>query len=152
MCVPHVVQRGEIHMASLNRRSALFLGAALVPVGLSREASAASMYAADAGKAVDGVPGVREIDLGKWEISIGPYKRAKVTDYLFAPGSGFPDEAMKNDLVCQILEGEIWVKQGDRSYTAKAGHVFACGINTFEEDKNQSSAPAVMRVMNLFSA
>jgi quercetin dioxygenase-like cupin family protein len=108
------------------------------------------MYASDAGKEI--LPGIREIDLGKWPISIGPYKRAEVTDYLFAPGSGFPDEAMKNDMICQILEGELWVKQGNNTYTAKAGHVFACGKETFEEDKNLSNAPAVMRVINLFDA
>jgi hypothetical protein len=145
-------RHGRFHMASLSRRSALFLGAALVPVGLPREAAAAPMYAADAGKEVDGVPGVREIDLGKWPISVGPYKRAEVADYLFTPGSGFPDEAMKNDMICQIIEGEVWVKQGNNSYTAKTGHLYACGKDTFEEDKNLSTAPAVMRVINLFEA
>jgi hypothetical protein len=43
-----------------------------------------------------------------------------VTDYVFAPGSGFPDEVMKNDMICQIMEGEIWVKQGDKAYTGSA--------------------------------
>jgi hypothetical protein len=140
----------EVSMESLNRRSALFLGVALAPVfSLSHPAAAASMYGSDAGKEI--LPGIREIDLGKWPISIAMYKRAEVTDYLFAPGSGFPDEVMKNDMICQIMEGEIWVKQGDKAYTAKAGHVFACAKDTFEEDKNQSNAPAVMRVINLFS-
>jgi quercetin dioxygenase-like cupin family protein len=60
------------------------------------------------------------------------YKRAEVADYLFAPGSGFPDEVMKNDMICQIMEGEIWVKQGAKAYTAKAGHVFTCAKDTFD--------------------
>ena len=137
-------------MESLNRRSALFLGVALAPVvDVSHAAAAASMYGPDAGKEV--LPGIREIDLGRWPISIARYKRAEVADYLFAPGSGFPDEPMKNDTICQITEGEIWVKQGDKAYTAKAGHVFACAMDTFEADKNQSNAPAVMRVITLFS-
>ena len=52
----------------------------------------------------------------------------------------------------QIMEGEIWVKQGDKAYTAKAGHVFTCAKDTFEADKkNESNAPAVMRVIILFS-
>jgi ethanolamine utilization protein EutQ (cupin superfamily) len=57
---------------------------------------------------------------------------------------------MTNDTICQIMEGEIWVKQGDKAYTAKAGHVYACAKDTFEADKNQSNAPAVMRVITLF--
>jgi hypothetical protein len=81
-------------------------------------------------------------------INIGAYKSAVVTDYVFAPGSGFPNEAMKNDMICQMLEGEVWVKQGDKEYTGKAPLVFACGKDTFE-DKNQSSAAAVMRVIDL---
>jgi hypothetical protein len=138
----------EVPMESLNRRSALFLGVALAPtMGLSQPAAAASMYGPDAGKEI--LPGIRQVDLGKWPINIATYKTAVVTDYIFAPGSGFPDEAMKNDMICQIMEGAIWVKQGDRAYTAKAGHVFACAKDTFEEDKNQSSATAVMRVIDL---
>ncbi len=137
-------------MERLNRRSALVLGVALAPtLGLSQSAAAASMYGPNAGKEI--LPGIRQVDLGKWPINIATYKTAVVTDYVFAPGSGFPDEAMKNDMICQIMEGEIWVKQGDEVYTAKAGHVFACAKDTFEEDKNQSNAPAVMRVINLFS-
>jgi hypothetical protein len=50
------------------------------------------------------------------------------------------------------MEGELWVKQGDKAYTAKAGHVFACAKDTFEEDRNQSNAPSVMRTINLFPA
>jgi quercetin dioxygenase-like cupin family protein len=138
----------EVPMESLNRRSALVLGVALAPaIGLSQSVAAASMYGPDAGKEI--LPGIRQVDLGKWPINIATYKTAVVTDYIFAPGSGFPDEAMKNDMICQIMEGEIWVKQGDRAYTAKAGHVFACAKDTQEEDKNQSSATAVMRVIEL---
>ena len=59
---------------------------------------------------------------------------------------------MKNDMVCHMLEGEVWVKQGDVEYTAKAGHVFSCAKGQFEEDKNQSSAAAVMRVIDLLPA
>ena len=138
-------------MESLNRRSALFLGVALAPaMDLSRPAAAASMYGPDVGKEI--LPGIRQVDLGKWPIDIGAYKMAVVTDYVFAPGSGFPDEAMKNDMICQIMEGEVWVKQGDKTYTAKAGHVFACAKDSFEEDKNQSNATAVMRVIDLMPA
>jgi hypothetical protein len=141
----------EVPMESLNSRSALILGVALVPVvGLPRPAAAASMYGPDAGKEI--MPGIRQVDLGKWPIGIAAYKTAVVTDYVFAPGSGFPDEAMKNDMICQIMEGEVWVKQGDKAYTAKVGHVFTCAKDSFEEDRNQSSATAVMRVIDLMPA
>ena len=138
-------------MENIDRRSALAIGAAFVLplVSMSRPVFAA-MYAPDVGK--EAVPGVRQVELGEWPIAIGPYKKAMVNDYVFSPGSGFPSEAMKNDMICQIMEGEVWVKQGDKEFTAKTGHVFTCGKDTLEEDKNQSSAAAVMRVIDLLPA
>lgn len=136
-------------MEDMNRRSALALGLSVgtVPLFAFATPAAAAMYAADAGKEI--LPGIRQVDISKGPIDFGGYKSAVVTDYIFAPGSGFPNEAMKNDMVCEILEGEVWVKQGDHEYTAKAPFVFACGKDTFEEDKNQSNAAAVMRVIDL---
>ena len=138
-------------MENFDRRSALVLGAAIFAplVSLSRPAMAA-LYTPDAGKEV--MPGVRQVDLGKWPIDLGAYKNAVVTDYIFAPGSGFPSEAMKNDMICQMVEGEVWVKQGDKEFTAKMGHTFTCAKDSLEEDKNQSSAVAVMRVIDLLPA
>jgi hypothetical protein len=145
----------ESHMENFNRRKTLALGAAIfapVVVGLPRSAAAA-MYTADAGKEI--LPGIQQIEIGKWPISFAKYKTVVVTDYVFAPGSGFPNEVMKNDMICQILEGEIWIKQGEQwghSYTAKAGHVFACAKDSFKEDQNRSTMAAVMRVMDLLPA
>jgi hypothetical protein len=137
-------------MENINRRSAVVLGAVILPlVSLSRPAAAA-MYASDAGKEI--MPGIRQVELGKWPIDLGTYKNAVVNDYIFSPGSGFPNEAMKNDMICQMVEGEVWVKQGDKEFTAKMGHTFTCAKDSFEEDKNQSSAVAVMRVIDLLPA
>ena len=138
-------------MENLDRRSAIAFGAAvLVPlVSLSRPAAAA-MYAPDAGKEI--MPGIRQVELGEWQIGLGAYNKAVVNDYIFAPGSGFPSEAMKNDMICQMVEGEVWVKQGDKEFTAKMGHTFTCATASFEEDKNQSKAVAVMRVIDLLPA
>jgi hypothetical protein len=138
-------------MENLDRRSAILFGASLfVPlVSLSRPAEAA-MYAADAGKEI--MPGIRQVELGKWPIDLGSYKSAVVNDYVFGPGTGFPNEVMKNDMICQMIEGEVWVKQGDKEFTAKMGHTFTCAKDSSEEDKNQSSAVAVMRVIDLLPA
>jgi hypothetical protein len=138
-------------MESLDRRSAFLLSAAgAAPFFALPHPAAAAMYGPDDGTEI--LPGIRQIDLGEWPVNFATYKKVKVTDYVFAPGSGFPNEAMKNDMVCHILEGEVWVKQGDVEYTAKTGHVFACGKDTFEEDKNQGSVAAVMRVIDLLPA
>ena len=139
-------------MNDLNRRSALalFSVAAATPlVGLSTPAAAA-MYGPNDGKEI--LPGVRQVELGEWPVNIATYKKAVVNDYVAAPGASFPVETMKNDMICHILEGEYWVKQDDKEFTAKTGHVFTCTIGMTEEDKNTGSVAAVMRVVDLLPA
>ena len=142
-------------MTTIARRSALALAPIIaVPfLGRPRAAEAASMYSPDVGK--EAVPGVRQVDLGKFNIGIGNYKTAVLTDYVFLAGKGFPDDVMKNDMVCQMLEGEVRVKQSgnpgraDSEFMAKTGHVFTCAINSHESDVNEGSGMAVMRVIDL---
>jgi quercetin dioxygenase-like cupin family protein len=138
-------------MENLDRRSAIVLGAAIfVPlVSLSRPAAAA-MYAPDAGKEI--MPGIRQVELGEWPIGLTTYKKAVVNDYIAAPGAAFPEEKMKNDMICHIIEGEFWVKQGDKEFIGKTGHVFTCSKDSLEEDKNPGTTTAVMRVIDLLSA
>ena len=113
-------------MELLDRRSVFLAGAAIAaPVlGMPRPAAAAAMYGPDDGKEI--LPGVQQVDLGERPVNFATYKKAKVIDYIFAPGSGFPDKAMNNDLICQMLEGKVLVKQGELEYTPKKCHVFAC--------------------------
>lgn len=135
-------------MEDLDRRSALVFGATVLALPLMSRPASAAMYAADAGKEI--MPGVREVALGEWPLTLGAYKKAVVADYVVAPGSGFPNDKMPNDMICQIMEGELWVKKDDGEFMAKTGHTYACAKDSTEEDKNQGSVAAVMRVINLF--
>jgi hypothetical protein len=112
--------------------------------------AAAAMYGPDAGKEI--MPGVREVDLGDWPAKIGTYAKVTVRDYISAPGGHFPEEKMANDMVCQILEGAFKVRQDDNVFVADTGHTFACSIGMLEEDWNEGSVDAVMRVVNLLPA
>jgi hypothetical protein len=105
--------------------------------------------AKDAGKEI--MPGVRQVDLGKWPAQLPTYKSIVITDYVVAPGSGFPPEKMKNDMICHILEGEFRIKK-DKEFTVKAGDVFACIIGESEEDTNPGQVDAVMRVIDLMAS
>lgn len=142
-------------MASITRRSALALGMVAPAFALPRSAAAADMYGPDDGKEI--LPGIRQIDLGKFPINFGGYKSSVVTDYTAKPGAEFPDDVMKNDMVCLILAGEFLVKQSgpgaaDHEFTVKAGGVFSCAKDSHETDKNTSSVQAVMRVVDLLPA
>lgn len=133
-----------------DRRSAMILGAAIfAPAFLSDRTAKAGMYGKKAGKEI--MPGVRQVDLGKWPSKLPNYKSVVITDYIVKPGSGFPSEKMKNDMICHILEGEFRVKK-DTEFTVKAGGVFICVAGETEEDKNPGKVDAIMRVIDLMSS
>ena len=89
-----------------------------------------------------------QVDLGKFPSKLPNYKTIVITDYIVKPGSGFPSEKMKNDMICHILEGEFKVKK-DKEFTVKAGEAFVCVTGETEEDKNPGKVDAIMRVIDL---
>jgi hypothetical protein len=96
-------------------------------------------------------------DLPTCAPGFGGYKTAVVTDYAAKPGSVFPDDVMKNNMVRVILTGEYLVKQSgpgaaDHEFTVKAGGVFSYAKDSHETDKNSGSVQAVMRVVDLLPA
>ncbi|HEY3144704.1 MAG TPA: hypothetical protein VGJ75_00065 [Dongiaceae bacterium] len=143
-------------MTSITRRSAFALGMAAPVLALPQQAEAAGdLYGPDAGKEI--LPGIRQIDLGKFPVGFGGYKSTVVTDYAAAPGAEFPDDVMKNDMVCLVLSGEFLVTQkgpgaAAAPFTVKAGGVYACAKDSHEMDKNTGSVQAVMRVVDLLPA
>ncbi len=139
-------------MIDFNRRSAMTLGltiAAAAPLAVLPKPAVAGMYAAEAGKEI--MPGIRQVELGEWPVKLGGYTKAVVNDYVFAPGAGFPAEAMKNDMLCQTLEGEISTVQDGKAFMTKAGQAYSCVTGMVAGDKNDSGAPAVMRVIDLLA-
>lgn len=140
-------------MNGLDRRSAMTLGLSVVaatPIALVSGPAAAQMYAADAGTEI--MPGVRQVALGEWPVSFGGYAKAVMNDYVMAPGAAFPEETMKNDMLCHMLEGETASMQDGVAFTAKAGLVYSCATGMVGSDVNEGSVPAVMRVIDLLPA
>ena len=140
-------------MTDFNRRSAMTVGlsvAAATPFGLLPKPAVAEIYAADAGKEI--MPGIRQVELGEWPVDFGGYKRAVASDYIIAPGAGFPDDTMKNDVLCQMMEGELEITLNGTAFTGKVGHMFSCVVGTTETDMNKTAAAAIMRSIDLFPA
>ena len=127
-------------MENLNRRSALIVGAsALASVAAVSSSAEAAMYPEDAGAEV--VPGIRLVELGKRESMIPAYKEIAMLDLIFAPGAVYPEEAMQHDMVCQCIEGELQIKQGDMEFSVKPGDVHSCGKGTSEQATNAGNGP-----------
>lgn len=140
-------------MDDVSRRSAMTLGltvALAAPLIAVPTLAAGEMYGADAGTEL--MPGIRQVALGEWVVDFGGYTKAVMNDYVMGPGTSFPEEAMKNDMLCQILEGEIKINQDGNMIAAKVGHVYSCKVGTVETDTNEGDTAAVMRVIDLFAA
>jgi quercetin dioxygenase-like cupin family protein len=137
-------------MLDIDRRSALAIGIAGLSGLVLPEQAAAQTYGPNEGKEL--TQGVRQIDLGERESLIPAYKKVHLRDIVLQPGAKTPDNAMMNDMLCHMTEGELAVVQNDKQFTVKKGDVWTCakGITT-EGTQNKSNAVAIMRIIDLLT-
>jgi quercetin dioxygenase-like cupin family protein len=137
-------------MLDIDRRSALAIGIAGLSGLVLPEQAAAQTYGPNEGKEL--TQGVRQIDLGERESLIPAYKMVHLRDIVLQPGAKTPDNAMMNDMLCHMTEGELAVVQNDKQFTVKKGDVWTCakGITT-EGTQNKGNAVAIMRIIDLLT-
>ena len=137
-------------MLVIDRRSALAIGFAGLSGLVLPEQAAAQTYGPNEGKEL--TQGVRQIDLGERESLIPAYKKVRLRDIVLQPGAKTPDNAMMNDMLCHMTEGELAVVQNDKQFTVKKGDVWTCakGITT-EGTQNKGNAVAIMRIIDLLT-
>jgi quercetin dioxygenase-like cupin family protein len=134
-------------MENMDRRLVLGLGVAASALVLPTAVSAQT-YGPTEG--TERAPGVRQVDLGERDSVIPAYKTVKLRDVVIQPGAKTPDNMMKNDMVCHMLEGELSVVQNKNEFTVKKGDVWTCTkTDTTEGTQNKGNAVAVMRVTDL---
>lgn len=134
-------------MEIIDRRAVIALGAAiLAPAALLPGSAKAELYARHAGLEI--MPGIRRIDLGRWPAPLPTYRAIVMTDYVIAPGSGFPLEKIRHDTIYHLLEGELRVRK-DKELIVKAGGLFICIKGESKQDTNPGQVDAVMRVIAL---
>ena len=139
-------------MENMDRRLVVGLGLAASTLVLPT-AAAAQTYGPDEGKEL--APGVRQVDLSERDSVIPAYKMVKLRDIVIQPGAktGGPDNVMKNDMICHMLEGELAVVQNGKEFTVKKGDVWTCAnADTTEGTNNKGDAAAIMRVTDLTTA
>jgi len=135
----------------MDRRSALAIGLtmAATPLLASATPAAAKTYGPNDGKEL--FKGVRLVELGKRDSEIRAYKTVEMIDVVFQPGGTFPlGQPMEHDMVCQVTQGELQVKQGSKEFAVKEGGVWSCGKgSTTEGATNSGKVVAVMRTIYL---
>ncbi len=138
----------EEAMEQINRRSALACGlAGVYGLVLSEQAVAQPSPGKDLG------PGVRQVDFGERDSLIPAYGKVRLRDIVLQPGAKTPENAMMNDMLCHMTEGELAVVQNDKKFTVKKGDVWTCakGITT-EGTQNNGNIVAIMRIIDLLPA
>ena len=136
-------------MTDVGRRSALALGSICLSGLLLPDIASAETYSPTAGKEV--APGIKQVDLGKADSHLSGYKTVSMRDIVFQPKVKFDVRSMPNDMVCFMTDGELRIKQNDKSFTVKKGEMYTCMKGMTEEDTNGSTV-AVMRVIDLLPA
>jgi quercetin dioxygenase-like cupin family protein len=137
-------------MLDIDRRSALAIGFAGQSGLVLPEQAAAQTYGPTEGKEL--TQGVRQVGLGERESSIPAYKKVHLRDIDLQPGAKTPDNAMMNDMLCHMTEGELAVVQNDKQFTVKKGDVWTCAKGfTTEGTQNKSNAVAIMRIIDLLT-
>jgi len=150
--------RMEETMGEIDRRSALLLGLATAGIAsVPADPAVAQPYRPDEGREIS--PGVRVVDVSEREIMHGrdavlpSYKRVVVRDVVFQPGAKDKGDAMRNDMVCLCVEGEMRLDHRDgHPFTVKKNDVWTCVKDEPEDTDNIGNSVAIMRVINLMPA
>jgi hypothetical protein len=143
------IQREEI-MENIDRRAALILGlaAASVPtVGI--EMAAAQTAATPKDKELG--PGVIERMYGQVPSMVPGFKTVQLRDIIFQPKAHFEARSMPQPMICHIVEGELRIVQNGKEMKAPKNFVYTCNTGMKEEDFNDGSVAAVMRVYDLMA-
>jgi quercetin dioxygenase-like cupin family protein len=144
-------------MEHMNRRSALALGlaatAATPLAGLATPAAAkyaSKDYGPTEGKEI--APGVRVVEVGKWDSIMTGTKSIVVVDVVFQPGAADVESVMDNDMLCQITSGEFKINKKDKEFTVKEGDYYTCAKGQTDHATNTGKGVGVHRVAILIPA
>ena len=146
-------------MEEINRRSALTIGlatAAAMPLfALATPAGAAEIvpaYGPNDGKEI--APGVRIVEVGKWDFEKTGIKSILVLDAVFQPGAADKESVMDNDMVCLITSGEFTIKKTnpDKEFNVKKGDYYTCSKGKTDHATNISKEVGIHRITVLIPA
>lgn len=136
-------------MDDIDRRTALGLGLAAVSIpAIAINPAAADTTAGTKDKELG--PGVVERMYGQVPSMIPGFKTVQLRDIIYQPKSHFASpQPMPQPMVCHIVEGELRIIQDGKEMKAPKNFVYTCNTGMKEEDFNEGSVVAIMRVYDL---
>ena len=126
----------------INRRGLLLLGLA----------GASALVLGTGERVVAGEATGMEMKVIKEAASMIPgFPKVRLREATYQPG-GRSKNTMQNPMVCECSQGSLEVTQDGKTFTAKQGDIWTCDKGTVEENVNNGSTVAVMRVFDLLPA
>ena len=135
-------------MENIDRRSVLALGLAAASVPAAGVHPAAAQTTGSPTDKTLG-PGVVERMYGQVPSMVPGFKTVQFRDIIFQPKSHFEPRAMPQPMICHIVEGELRIVQDGKEMKAPKNFVYTCNTGTREDDFNEGTTIAVMRVYDL---
>jgi hypothetical protein len=137
-------------MNDIDRRTALGLGLTAVTIQAAFiKPAVADTTAGTKDKELG--PGVVERMYGQVPSMIPGFKTVQLREIIFQPKSHFESRSMPQPMVCHIVEGELRIIQDGKEIKAPKNFVYSCNTGMKEEDFNEGSIVAIMRVYDLIA-
>ena len=126
----------------INRRGLLLLGLA----------GASALVLGTGERVMAGAATGMDLKVIKEAASMIPgFPRVRLREATYQPG-GRSKNTIQNPMVCECSQGSLDVTQDGKTFTVKQGNIWTCDKGTVEENVNNGSTVAVMRVFDLLPA
>ena len=144
--------RHEMDGVDHERRAALLLGLAGMSVAVVGQGRGASAQQTPAGQAMEAAPGVSERVVSEVPSMVPGFAKVRLLEVTWQPGAKAPADTMKDPMICEMSRGELDEIKNRQPVKRKVGDLWTCAVGDVDEDVNNGTEPAVMRVFILMKA
>jgi len=135
-----------------DRRTAILLGlmgASAVAVSFGRSALAQQPAQ---GEATELAPGVTRRVVAEVPSTVPGVAKVRLAEVSWQPGGKLGPSTMKDAMICEMSEGALDETKNGQPVERKTGDVWTCAVGDVDNDVNNGSVPATMRIFSLIKA
>jgi hypothetical protein len=145
-------RRGEADGIDPDRRAALLLGVlGGSAIALSFGRSALAQQAAQ-GQATELAPGVTRRVIAEVPSVVSGFAKVRLVEVTWQPGGKLGPSTMKDAMICEMSAGALDETKNGQPVQRKTGDVWTCAVGDVDNDVNNGSVPATMRIFSLIEA
>jgi len=145
-------RRREADGVDHDRRAALLLGVmGASAIALSFGRSALAQHAAK-GQTTELAPGVTRRVVAEVPSTVPGFAKVRLVEVTWEPGGKLGPSTMKDAMICEMSEGALDETKNGQPVQRKTGDVWTCAVGDVDNDVNNGSVPATMRIFSLIEA